>query len=133
VTSSTDFMLPYTFQIELMGDRATLRQDLLQTNGAPLDLDALRADNPYPGVSFEPGTDGAGRPGIRIRTRMPESVDVSHHPFAEEMNELVDCIQAGRETSINVFDAQKTMELCLAADESAARDGAPVSLPLLRD
>ena len=27
VTSSTDFMLPYTFLVELMGDRATLRQD----------------------------------------------------------------------------------------------------------
>ena len=30
VTSSTDFMLPYTFLVELMGDRAILRQDLLQ-------------------------------------------------------------------------------------------------------
>src|SRR5229473_7226981 len=31
VTSSTDLMLPYAFLIELMGDRATLRQDLLQS------------------------------------------------------------------------------------------------------
>ena len=31
VTSSTDFMLPYNFLVELMGDRATLRQDLLQS------------------------------------------------------------------------------------------------------
>src|SRR5207245_402515 len=30
VSSSTDFMMPYTFLVELMGDRATLRQNLLQ-------------------------------------------------------------------------------------------------------
>ena len=63
---------------------------------------------------------------------MPESVDVSHHPFQDEMDELVECVRDGRETSINVFDAQKTMELCLAADESAGRGGVPVALPLLQ-
>src|SRR5262249_6440294 len=39
VTSSTDFMLPYMFLVDLMGDRATLRQDLLQWLDAPVDLD----------------------------------------------------------------------------------------------
>jgi predicted dehydrogenase len=131
ITSSTDFMLPYTFQIEMMGDRATLRQDLLQSIGDPLDLDALRKANPYPDVTLESGTDGAGRPGVRIHTRMPESADVSHHPFQAEMDELVDCVLAQREASINVFDAQKTMEFCIAADESAAADGRPVTLPLI--
>ena len=33
--------------------------------------------------------------------------------------------------SINVHDAQKTMEVCLAADLSAARGGQPVTLPLI--
>src|ERR687887_1902372 len=47
VTSSTDFMLPYTFLVELMGDRATLRQDVLQWLDAPLDFEALRAANPF--------------------------------------------------------------------------------------
>ena len=102
-------MLPYTFQIEMMGDRATLRQDLLQSIGDPLDLDALRKANPYPDVTLESGTDGAGRPGVRIRTRMPESADVSHHPFQAEMDELVTCVLEGRDTSLDVFDAQKTM------------------------
>jgi predicted dehydrogenase len=133
VTSSTDFMLPYTFQVEMMGDRATLRQDLLQSIGAPIDLDALRQANPFPDVTLEAGADGSGRPGVRIHCRMPESVDVSHHPFQDEMDELVECVRAGRETSINVFDAQKTMEFCLAADESAGRGGVPVALPLLHD
>ena len=29
------------------------------------------------------------------------------------------------------FDAQKTMEVCLAADRSAERGGEPVALPLI--
>jgi hypothetical protein len=32
-----------------------------------------------------------------------------------------------------VFDAQKTMEVCLAADRSAECGGEPVELPLIRD
>jgi predicted dehydrogenase len=133
VTSSTDFMLPYTFLVELMGDRATLRQDFIQTLEGTADLDALRTANPFPEVSLEPATDGSGRQGIRIHCTMPESADVRYHPFQAEMDELVACVLADRETSINVFDAQKTMEVCLAADRSAERGGTPVSLPLVAD
>lgn len=131
VTSSTDFMLPYNFQLELMGDRATLRQDLLQWQDTPLDLDELAAANPFPDVTLEAGEDAAGRPGIRIRCPMPDSADVAHHPFQAEIDELVACVLAGRETSISVFDAQKTMEICLAADRSAELGGRPVALPLI--
>ena len=130
VTSSTDFMLPYNFLIELMGDRATLRQDLLQWEKTPLDLDALRAANPFPEVQLEAGTDSSGRPGIHVRCPTPNSADVSHHPFQAEIDELVECVLQGRETMLNVFDAQKTMEICIAADRSGAQGGVPISLPL---
>ena len=40
-------------------------------------------------------------------------------------------VLADRETSISVFDAQKTMEICLAADRSAEQGGRPVALPLI--
>jgi len=132
-TSSTDFMLPYNFLVELMGDRATLRQDLIQWLDAPLDLAALAARNPLPDVRLETATDTAGRPAIRILCTMPDSADVTHHPFQPEIDELVTCIAEGRETSTNVFDAQKTMEVCLAADESAERGGKPIALPLVQD
>ena len=132
VTSSTDFMLPYHFLLELMGDRATLRQDLLQWEKTPLDLDALKAANPFPEVRLEPGADAVGRPGIHVNCASPNSVDVSHHPFQAEIDELVACVLEGRETSINVFDAQKTMEVCIAADTSAGQGGIPVTLPLIR-
>jgi predicted dehydrogenase len=131
VTSSTDFMLPYNFQVELMGDRATLRQELIQTlEGAP-DIEELRGANPIPDVTLEPAVDGLGRPAVRIVCPMPGSADVSHHPFQAEIDELVDCVRHGRDTMLNVFDAQKTMEVCLAADRSADRGGAPVALPLI--
>jgi predicted dehydrogenase len=131
VTSSTDFMMPYNFHVELMGDRATLRQDLLQSLDRPIDLQELAAANPFPEVQLEAGADIVGRPAIRIKTIMPDTADVSHHPFQGEMDELVTCILEGRETSISVFEAQKTMEICLAADRSAAMDGQPVKLPLI--
>jgi len=133
VTSSTDFMLPYTFVVEMMGDRATLRQDVLQWLDAPLDLAALAAANPFPDVRLEAMADEGGRPAIRIRCTMPDSADVSHHPFQAEIDELVACVLDDRETSISVFDAQKTMEVCLAADRSAERGGEPVALPLIAD
>jgi len=131
VTSSTDFMMPYTFEVELMGDRATLRQDLLLWKETPIDLEELSAANPLPGVTLEASTDLVGNPAIRIRCAMPSSVDVSHHPFQDEIDELVACVREDRETSISVFDAQKTMEICLAADLSAERGGRPVALPLI--
>jgi predicted dehydrogenase len=131
VTSSTDFMLPYTFGVELMGDRATLRQEFLQSLDGGLDLDELRAANPFADVTLVPGTDILGRPGITIQCPMPGSADVSHHPFQAEMDELVSCVLEGRETSLDVFDAQKTMEVCLAADRSAGAGGRPVALPLI--
>jgi predicted dehydrogenase len=106
---------------------------VLQWLDAPLDLAALRAANPFPDVRLERMADEGGRAAIRIRCIMPDSADVSHHPFQAEIDELVACVLDDRETSISVFDAQKTMEVCLAADRSAERGGEPVALPLIAD
>jgi len=131
VTSSTDFMLPYTFGVELMGSRATLRQELIQWLDAPIDLEKLEAANPFPDVQLAAATDASGRPAIRITCTMPESADVVHHPFQPLDEELVACVIEDRETSTSVFDAQKTMEACLAADRSAALGGRRIDLPLI--
>jgi predicted dehydrogenase len=133
VTSSTDFMLPYNFIVELMGDRATMRQDLIQWLDTPVDLEKLAAANPFDDVRLSAATDAGGRPAIRITCTMPESSDVVHHPFLPLDNELVTCVLENRETSTSVFDAQKTMEVCLAADRSAELGGTPVKLPLIKD
>lgn len=133
VTSSTDFMMPYSFLVDLMGDRATLRQNLLQWLEAPIDRRALAAANPFPDVGLEDAADDSGRPAIRIRCVMPDSADVSHHPFQAEIDELIACVREDRETSITVFEAQKTIEVCLAADRSAELGGTPVALPLVSE
>jgi predicted dehydrogenase len=132
VVSSTDFQMPYAFDVEMMGDRATLRHDLILWNDEPLDLAALRGACPVEGVELREDRTATGAPAIRVLTEMPGSADVSHHPFQGEIDELVACILARRETHLNVHDAQKTMEICLAADRSAARGGRPVALPLIR-
>jgi predicted dehydrogenase len=84
-------------------------------------------------VRLHPHTLATGAPAIRIETMMPGSADVGHHPFQGEIDELVECILEGRETHLNVHDAQKTMEICIAADRSAALGGRPVRLPLIRE
>jgi predicted dehydrogenase len=133
LTSSTDFQMPYAFGVELMGDRATLRDDLLLWNESPMDLDALRRACPWDDIRFHEHRTPTGAAAIRIETEMPGSADVGAHPFQGEIDELVECVLAGRDTHLNVFDAQKTMEICMAADRSAERGGRPVRLPLIRE
>jgi predicted dehydrogenase len=132
IVSSTDFQMPYTFGVEMMGDRATLAQDLILWNDAAVDIEALRRDCPVEGVAFEEAETPSAASAIRVRCEMPGSADVTHHPFQGEIDELVACVMEGRDTHLNVFDAQRTMEVCIAADRSAARSGRPVRLPLLK-
>ena len=133
VTSSTDFKMPYVFGVELMGDRATLRQDVIQWLDSRIEREVLAAANPFDDVTLETTKDVNGNPALRVVCAMPGSADVSHHPFQDEIDELVACVLEGRNTSIDVFDAQKTMEICLGADRSAELGGRPVTLPLIRE
>ena len=73
VTSSTDFQMPYTFGVELMGDRATIRDDLLLWNDAPIDRAALQAACPFPDVTLHDHRTATGAPAIRVETEMPGS------------------------------------------------------------
>ena len=89
VTSSTDFMLPYTFGVELMGDKATVRDTLVTWHKEqPLDVEELRRVNPFPDVTLAEGRYGSESPALRIETLMPDTADVAHHPFQGEMDEL---------------------------------------------
>jgi predicted dehydrogenase len=132
LVSSTDFQMPYSFGVEMMGDRATLRDDMILWSEGPIDMAALDRDCPIDGIAFSEGRTPTGAAAIRIHADMPGSADVTHHPFQGEIDELVECILDRRETHLNVHDAQKTMEICIAADRSAARGGRPVRLPLIR-
>jgi predicted dehydrogenase len=131
IVSSTDFQMPYALGVEMMGDRATLRDDVILWNESAIDLDELRHACPIAGVTFSEGQTATGAAAIRIEAEMPGSADVRHHPFQGEVDELIACIREKRETHLNVHDAQRTMEICIAADRSAERGGRPVRLPLL--
>nr|MBA2355438.1 hypothetical protein [Acidobacteriota bacterium] len=95
-----------------------------------LNLEELQAANPWPDlISLEKTTYGTAFEGVRINAKvMPDSVDVAHHPFQAEIDDLVDGILNDRQPELNVFDAEKTMRICMLADQSAEQGGAVIRL-----
>jgi UDP-N-acetyl-2-amino-2-deoxyglucuronate dehydrogenase len=63
-------------------------------------------------------------------TIKPESGDVSHHPFVPEIAHFMECIENNVESHASIYDTRKTMALCFAIDESAAKGGQPVKVKL---
>jgi predicted dehydrogenase len=107
VACSLEARMPYAFNVELFGDKGTIRNNRVFTTE-------------WPGQK-----DWAAVPTVE-----PDSGDVSHHPFQQEVDHFVDCIERNVESHASVSDAIKTHEICLAADLSAADGGRPVRLPL---
>lgn len=106
VSVNFDCIMPYRFPIRLFGDRGTV-------------FDNRVWSHKYPGQ----------KDWVELPTILPESSDVSHHPFQAEIDHLVDCIQRGVESHCNLDDAIKTHEVVFAALE-CYRTGRPVRLPL---
>ena len=105
LSSIFDVQCPYAFNIDLLGTKGTIR------------------DNRIYAKEFMGGqTDWVTVPTIR-----PDSGDVTHHPFVGEINHFVDCILSGKESQVNLADAVKTHEVCLAMDKSAEL-GRPVRI-----
>ena len=63
-------------------------------------------------------------------TVKPDSGDVSHHPFVPEIRHFMQCIESDVESHASIHDTYKTMALCFAIDESAAKGGQPVTVKL---
>ena len=63
-------------------------------------------------------------------TVKPDSADVTDHPFKEEIHHFIDCIETDVESHASIHDTYKTMAVCHAIDESAARGGKPVAVSL---
>ena len=107
VSTSLECICPYVFRIALFGTDGTI------------------LDNKIYSKKLMPGqTDFATVPTI-----LPDSGDVTHHPFEGEINHFVDCVLRGKESHVNLDDAVETHEICFAMEE-AARTGRPVKLPL---
>jgi len=107
VATSLECICPYVFRISLFG-----------THGTILD-NRIYSKKTMPGQ-----TDFATVPTV-----MPDSGDVSHHPFEGEINHFVDCVQRGKESNVSLDDAVETHEICFAMEESV-RTGRAVKLPL---
>jgi len=103
-----DAEMPYQFNIDLAGTEGTIR------------------DNRIWSTRLFPGQTGWST----MQTILPDSGAVDHHPFDAEMNHLVECILEDRESHVNVADAYKTHEVCIAIDRSIAAGGKPIRLPL---
>jgi predicted dehydrogenase len=103
-----DADMPYQFNIDLVGTDGTLRDN------------RLWAKKLFAGQ----------RSWTEMRTIMPDSGAVDHHPFDAQMNHLVDCILRDEASHCDVADAYHTHEICLAIDRSIATGGRPIRLPL---
>ena len=109
VGSSYDFISPYVFNLRLCGTKGTLWNDKL----------------------WSPEEISGQLDYVTLPVTLPNSADVSHHPFPQQASHLLDCIEQGVETDCPMSDALKTQEVIAAADISA-RTGQPISLPLPR-
>jgi len=107
VASCIECIQPYVFNINLVGTEGTIRNNQFHSR-----------------TSFPGQTDW-----VDVPTILPDSGDVTHHPFQGEVDHLVDCIRNDAVSHVNVADAYKTHEIVLAADRSG-QEGRPVSLPL---
>ena len=106
VASSVECLQPYIFNIQLVGDQGTIRNNQVFSKR------------------------WTGQKGwATFPTILPDSGDVSHHPFRDEVNHFVDCIQNDRESHCSLEDAALTHEICFAS-EISARESRPVTLPL---
>lgn len=106
VSSSVECKTTYKFNIHLLGDRGAIMNNQLFSHKLPGQSDYAT-----------------------IPTILPDSGDVSHHPFAHEIEDLVCAIKQGTVSRCDFWDAFKTMEVCFAIDESIAA-GQKVTLPL---
>jgi len=109
VSVNSDCIMPYTFPIRIFGNRGTV-------------LDNRIWSHKFPGQ----------RGWVELPTILPDSADVTHHPFQGQMDHFVECILDGRESHCNLEDAVNTHEAIFAAQICYdSRD--PVALPLLTD
>ncbi len=107
--SILDCKMPYQFNIDVLGTKGTIR------------------DNRLFSETLLPGQTG----WATIPTVLPDSGDVTHHPFNGQIEALVAGILDGAPILPDLDDAVKTHEVIFAADRSAAEHRA-ISLPLER-
>ncbi|AUX46312.1 4,5-dihydroxyphthalate dehydrogenase [Sorangium cellulosum] len=95
---------PYIFNCRLFGTGGTLQNN------------AVYSSKRYPGA----------RGYWSFPTIQPDSADVTHHPFVDQIAHFVECIEGNVESHASIHDAWRSMAVCYAIDESLAKGGHPV-------
>jgi len=108
ISSNYDVIMPYSFDWSIFGDKGTCKINRVWSKKFP-------GQNGWVTI-----------PGI-----MPDTPDVSHHPFQLEVNHFIDCILKDKETFVNLEDAINTHEAAFAAITSYNEGHRVVKLPLL--
>jgi predicted dehydrogenase len=104
-TTTFDAKMPYRFNIGIYGTEGTLRNN------------ELFAPKLFPGQNNF----------TKIPCILPDSGDVTHHPFQGEVSHFLDCIINDEQPFPDIEDAALTHAVCFAADRSA-ESGRPVSV-----
>jgi len=104
-TTTFDAKMPYRFNIGIYGTEGTLRNN------------ELFAPKLFPGQNDF----------TKIPCILPDSGDVTHHPFQGEVSHFLDCIINNEQPFPDIEDAALTHAVCFAADLSA-ESGRPVSI-----
>ncbi len=105
ISGVTEFFMPYVFNLEVFGDGGVIRNNRFYTRQLP-------GQNDFGSFS----------------TVLPDSGAVSHHPFQEMIDHLVDCILTDTESHDTLAVAVNTHLACFAAEESAANGSVPIRL-----
>ena len=106
ISASLDGLaFPYQFNIDLLGSRGAIRDNRLYSR----DLLPHQTD------------------WTVLPCPTPNSGEVNHHPFKEEIDNLTDSITRGVPVLSDVMDACRSMEVAMAVTESAL-SGKPVSI-----
>ncbi len=107
VSVNFDCIMPYTFPVEIFGDRGSVKNNRIWSHHFP------------------------GQKGwVEIPAILPDTSDVAHHPFQGQMDHFVGCIQEDRESHCNLDDAIHTHEVIFAAQQ-CYETHKPVQLPLI--
>ncbi len=106
ISSCLEIVAPYHFNMLVMGTEGTAKGNQLWSRVLTPEQDDW----------------------VDIPCVSPDSGDVAHHPFQEEIDHLVDCLMEDRDCMPDIADGIKTSRVCLAIDRSAQAGGASEEL-----
>jgi predicted dehydrogenase len=104
-TTTFDANIPYRFNIGIYGTEGAIRNN------------EVFAPMLFPGQNDF----------VKIPCILPDSGDVTHHPFQGEISHFLDCIIDDKRPFPDLEDAARTHAVCFAADFSA-ESGRPVAI-----